>query len=86
MASKSEKFEEVKNSYISRFDSFERKLNGHSDTFLHDYRKAALEQLRELSFPTIKDEQWKYTNVTPILKEDFKLPVTMEEACFQLKQ
>lgn len=79
MANRLDKFEEVKNLYVSKFEDFEGKLNGHTATFLHDQRKAALDQLKELSFPTIKDEQWKYTNVTPILKENFKLPATVEE-------
>ena len=79
MANREDRFEEVKNWYVSQFNDFEGKLNGHASTFLHDQRKAALEQLKELSFPTVKDEQWKYTNVTPILKENFKVPSTVEE-------
>jgi len=57
--------------YVSKFKSFEDKLNGQSKSFLHDIRKNALENLAELSFPTNKNEEWKYTNVTPILKQNF---------------
>tara|TARA_Y100001978_G_C23702783_1_gene442340 strand:- start:405 stop:1706 length:1302 start_codon:yes stop_codon:yes gene_type:complete len=32
-----------------------------------------IKQLDEKGFPTIKDEEWKYTNLFPILKKDYKL-------------
>ncbi|MCX6175599.1 MAG: Fe-S cluster assembly protein SufD [Ignavibacteriales bacterium] len=57
--------------YVSKFKSFEDKLNGQSKSFLHDIRKNALISLAELSFPTNRNEEWKYTNVTPILKQNF---------------
>jgi len=57
--------------YVSKFKSFEDKLNGQSKSFLHDIRKNALNDLAELSFPTNRNEEWKYTNVAPILKHNF---------------
>ena len=57
--------------YVSNFKSFEEKLNGQSKSFLHDIRKEALKQLAELDFPTNKNEEWKYTNISPILKHNF---------------
>ncbi|NJD21273.1 MAG: Fe-S cluster assembly protein SufD [Melioribacter sp.] len=57
--------------YVSKFKVFEDKLNGQSKSFLHDIRKNALNNLVELSFPTNKNEEWKYTNVAPILKHNF---------------
>lgn len=66
--------EELKNInewYVSNFGKFEEKLNGQSKTFLHQVRKDALSKLSEISFPTIKDEEWKYTNVQPITKLNF---------------
>lgn len=62
---------EVKNWYVSGFKDFETKLNGESGTFLHLIRKIALEKLNDAKFPTMKDEEWKYTSVAPILKHDF---------------
>ena len=73
MANTSSKFDSTKDYYISNFTNFESQLNGQSKTFLHDLRKDALEKLREMNFPTTKDEEWKYTNVSPILKHNFKL-------------
>ena len=57
--------------YVSKFKTFEDKLNGQSKSFLHDIRKNALKNLAELSFPSNKNEEWKYTNVAPILKHNF---------------
>ena len=66
-----EKFKEIKDWYLSNFKIFENKLNGQTESFFHEYRKEALEKFREMSFPTLKDEEWKYTNVAPILKHNF---------------
>lgn len=57
--------------YVSNFKSFEEKLNGQSKSFLYTIRKDALVQLAELDFPTNKNEEWKYTNISPILKNNF---------------
>lgn len=57
--------------YVSNFKSFEKKLNGQSKSFLHEIRKDALKQLAEFDFPTNKNEEWKYTNISPILKHNF---------------
>jgi Fe-S cluster assembly protein SufD len=64
--------------YIDNFHKFEKKLNGHSGSFLHDIRKQAVQQLEELAFPTNKNEEWKYTDVAPILKQDFIPAVNSE--------
>lgn len=63
--------ENIKDWYISNFKSFEEKLNGQSESFFHKYRKDALKKFSELEFPTQKNEEWKYTNVSPILKHNF---------------
>lgn len=71
------KFDEIRDWYVSNFKIFESKLNGQSKTFLHDIRKDALSQLKEMHFPTIKDEEWKYTNVSSLLKQNFESPETL---------
>ncbi len=64
-------FQNTKEWYLSSFRKFEEKLNGESKSFLHDLRKEALAQLAEVDFPTTRDEEWKYTSVSPILKQNF---------------
>lgn len=65
--------------YISNFAALEKKLNGDSKTFLHELRKRALAEFNELSFPTKKNEEWKYTDVSPILKEYFVPAFTADQ-------
>lgn len=65
---------EQKNSkewYISNFNTFEKKLNGGSKTYLHEIRKEALRELASLNFPTFRNEEWKYTDVSPIVNNNF---------------
>lgn len=57
--------------YIENFNTFQMKLNGQSKSFLNEIRKEAMNRLTELEFPTNRNEEWKYTNVSPILKHNF---------------
>ncbi|MBN2410481.1 Fe-S cluster assembly protein SufD [candidate division KSB1 bacterium] len=55
------------------FQNFEKKLNGQSFTPLHDLRKQAITRFDELGFPTIRKEEWRFTNISPITRIPFKL-------------
>ena len=63
---------EMNKYYASKFTEFEKNLNGDSETFWHSGRKEGAAELEKLAFPTLKDEEWKYTNVAPILKHSFR--------------
>jgi len=65
--------------YLSHFEAFERTLNGESQSSLHQLRRAAMGKLSDSGFPTTRHEEWKYTNITPITKIDFK-PVFTSDA------
>jgi len=60
------------NSYLASFAAFEKSLNGAAASPLHAIRKAAIAKFAELGFPTTKDEEWKYTDVSPIAKTTFQ--------------
>ena len=62
---------EIKNWYTSQFDIFEKRLNGEKSAAVHPLRKEALNRFGLLEFPTQKDEEWKYTNISPLLKHNF---------------
>ena len=66
-----EKTIDIKDWYISGFGEFEKRLNGGKGNFVHEKRKAALSNFSKLEFPTIKDEEWKYTSIAPLLKHNF---------------
>ncbi len=57
--------------YLSSFKAFEESLNGQSGSELHKIRKAAIEKFEMFDFPTTKNEEWKYTNVSALLKYNF---------------
>jgi len=59
--------------YISSFKEFESSLNGSSQAPIHELRKNAIVKLDEIDFPTLKNEEWKYTNISPILNYKFQL-------------
>ena len=62
---------EIKDWYISNFGEFEKRLNGGKENSIHQKRKEALSNFSKLDFPTIKDEEWKYTSIAPLLKNNF---------------
>lgn len=60
---------DLKEHIISRFES---SLNG-TNPALSGKRKLAFQNLRDLTFPTTKHEEWKYTNISAILKKEYNL-------------
>ena len=62
--------QEDSNIHFERFsDAF--KSGNHSP--LNEIRKSALESLNKLQFPTIKNEEWKYTSLKSLLATGFNL-------------
>lgn len=72
--------EQLKDKLLSSFIVFENELNGQADTPIHEIRRDALKTFEELGFPTKRHEEWKYTNLKPILKHDFKIFPKTEKA------
>lgn len=62
-----------KDQLVAAFQVTEERINGESKTPVHQLRRAALQQFDRLGFPTIKHEEWKYSNVSNLLKEAFDL-------------
>ena len=62
---------DIKQYYINQFDEFEKSLNGEKSSDFHQVRKDAINKFSELAFPTQKDEEWKYTNISPLLRHNF---------------
>ncbi len=61
----------IKDFYIDKFIDFEKKLNGKSKTNFHSFRKDAIAKFKEIDFPTTKNEEWRFTDVSPITKQNF---------------
>ena len=58
--------------YQTKFQEFEQGLNGEKSTPLHALRRNAIEQFAAIGFPTAKQEEWRFTNVSPVNKIDFQ--------------
>ena len=43
-----------------------------SPSWLRLIRENAIERFLEVGFPSVKDEEWRYTNVAPLVKADFE--------------
>src|SRR6266550_4055151 len=56
--------------YLERFSRFEREAS--QPSWLLPLRKAGLARFAELGFPTLNDEDWRFTNVAPIARLPFK--------------
>lgn len=57
--------------YRTGFDAFAGRLNGGAAGDIHKKRVEAIEKFTELGFPTTSNEEWKYTNIAPVLKYAF---------------
>lgn len=58
---------------LEGFEAFERQLNGSVTGPWHTLRAEALKSFGNLGFPSPAQEEWKYTNVSPIAKGGFSL-------------
>ncbi|NUM81740.1 Fe-S cluster assembly protein SufD [bacterium] len=66
------KQDDKKNWYRSRYDAFQKSLNGHVAAPAREIHKLGLAHFNEYDFPTTKHEDWKYTSVEPILQHQFE--------------
>ena len=63
---------------LSSFLAFENKVD--VDTYVHDIRSKSIKTFEDKGFPTKKDEDWKYTSLNRILKENYTLFPKKENA------
>lgn len=61
----------IKDWYLSQFVDFEKSLNGGKENLIHQKRKEAISSFSKLEFPTVKNEEWKYTSLNPLLNHNF---------------
>jgi len=69
-------------SHLEKFSRFEKSTR--QPAWFAPARKAGLARFAEQGFPTLKDEDWRFTNVAPIAKLSFK--PTLAEAAPDLNQ
>lgn len=63
---------ETKETYLSHFQRITERAGNGQGAWLPPIRKAAMARFTEMGFPTIRDEEWRYTNVAPIADRAFE--------------
>jgi Fe-S cluster assembly protein SufD len=58
--------------YLSAFRSYQANGAGRGPAWLKELRESAIASFGKLGFPTTRDEDWKYTNVEPIVSTIFE--------------
>jgi Fe-S cluster assembly protein SufD len=58
--------------YQSKFKAFEQSLNGEKSTTMHAVRRDAIRRFAQNGFPTTRQEEWRFTNISPITKIEFQ--------------
>ena len=69
-------YNEFKDQLLAAFRDNEERMNGERKAPVHQLRRAALKQFEQLGFPTIRNEEWKYSSVNGLLKQAFDLDET----------
>ncbi len=64
--------------YFGLYADWVKRMNSSYNSLFAAESEAALGKLEKISFPTIKDEDWRFTNVSPILKAGF-VPATKND-------
>lgn len=59
--------------YLDSFTKFEKQVTGRDLPWLRKLRAEAFARFCETGFPTTHDEDWRFTNVSPIARTEFSL-------------
>jgi Fe-S cluster assembly protein SufD len=62
---------DLKDKRLSSYVAFENEMDMNSD--IHEIRMKSLEKFEKLGFPSKKLEEWKYTSLNTVLKNDYSL-------------
>jgi Fe-S cluster assembly protein SufD len=63
-------------SYQEQFERFEQELASEKPQWLLELQRRGLARFRELGFPTTKQEDWRFTNLASLAKQNFIAPLT----------
>jgi Fe-S cluster assembly protein SufD len=64
-----------KERYLSLFDRFEKNGAGTGPSWIREVRRSAISCFADLGFPSTRNEDWKYTSVTPLAQVPFETKV-----------
>ena len=61
-------------SFIDGLENLDKTISLQSSGWLREFRLKNLSRFQKLGFPTTKDEEWKYTNIEPIVRKNYRTP------------
>ena len=59
--------------YLETFSDFEKVAVGYDQPWLRNLRAEAFARFCEVGLPTTRDEDWRFTNISPIARTQFRL-------------
>jgi len=75
---------DLKEKLVASFMAFENKGNVDLDSKVHEIRSTAIQNFEKAGFPSKRDEEWKYTSLNSLLKNDYSV-FPHSEAAVELK-
>ena len=63
--------EKSQSPYLAAFARAEIELAGNGPRRLEEIRREAIDRFADLGFPTTRDEEWKFTNLSPLTSITF---------------
>src|SRR5262245_53326444 len=70
---------DARTSFLDDYRRVQGSLPGADRPWVAELRRRAIDRFAEVGFPAPKSEDWKYTNVAPILRERFEPSVEAPE-------
>lgn len=64
---------QVRDRYLESFARVEKRAAQGSQAWLHPVRQAAISRFAEIGFPSVRDEDWRFTNLAPLVQTSFSL-------------
>lgn len=65
---------------------YEEKINSAGGNEIIEVKNEAINYFRKKGFPTRKDEEWRYTNISPLIKKNYTIQPSDESSKFTQKE
>ena len=69
--------------YLAAYPALAERLPGQDLAWLQQFRQSGLQAFADHGFPTLRDEEWRYTNLTALSKTQFA-PTALQTAADEL--
>jgi len=60
-------------SYLDGYKAISEQSNTNGYYWLREVKQSAIDHFQKIGFPTLRDEDWRFTNLTPLIKSKYKL-------------